>query len=79
MIGLLIMFIIFGAFAALSVRYGVDSRTDSDRSAALRVSGRNQLIGGFGRHSAAGVSATTAEPSAPLRRGRARSPRHAGP
>ena len=30
MIGLLIMFIIFGAFAALSVRYGVDSRVDSD-------------------------------------------------
>ena len=30
MIGLLIMFIIFGAFAALSVRYGVDSRLDSD-------------------------------------------------
>ena len=29
MIGLLIMFIIFGAFAALSVRYGVDSRIDS--------------------------------------------------
>jgi hypothetical protein len=30
MIGLLIMFIIFGAFAVLSVRYGVDSRVDSD-------------------------------------------------
>ena len=30
MIGLLIMFIAFGAFAALSVRYGVDSRLDSD-------------------------------------------------
>ena len=30
MIGLLIMFIIFGAFAALSVRFGVDSRVDSD-------------------------------------------------
>jgi hypothetical protein len=30
MIGLLIMIIIFGAFAALSVRYGVDSRVDSD-------------------------------------------------
>ena len=30
MIGLLIMFIVFGAFAALSVRYGVDSRVDSD-------------------------------------------------
>jgi hypothetical protein len=29
MIGLLIMFIVFGAFAALSVRYGVDSREDS--------------------------------------------------
>jgi hypothetical protein len=29
MIGLLIMFIVFGAFAALSVRYGVDSRIDS--------------------------------------------------
>jgi hypothetical protein len=29
MIGLLIMFIVFGAFAALSVRYGVDSRVDS--------------------------------------------------
>ena len=30
MIGLLIMFIVFGAFAALAVRYGVDSRVDSD-------------------------------------------------
>jgi len=30
MIALLIMFIIFGAFAALAVRYGVDSRIDSD-------------------------------------------------
>ena len=30
MIGLLIMLILFGAFAALSVRYGVDSRIDSD-------------------------------------------------
>ena len=30
MIGLLIMFIVFGAFAALSVRYGVDSRLESD-------------------------------------------------
>jgi hypothetical protein len=29
MIGLLIMFIVFGAFAALSVRFGVDSREDS--------------------------------------------------
>ena len=29
MIGLLIMFIVFGAFAALSVRYGVDSRVES--------------------------------------------------
>jgi hypothetical protein len=27
---LLIMFIIFAAFAALSVRFGVDSRVDSD-------------------------------------------------
>ena len=26
---MLIMFIVFGAFAALSVRYGVDSRVDS--------------------------------------------------
>ena len=30
MIGLLIMFIVLGAFAALSVRYGVDSRVDSN-------------------------------------------------
>ena len=30
MIGLLIMFIVFGTFAALSVRYGVDSRVASD-------------------------------------------------
>jgi hypothetical protein len=29
MIGLLIMFIVFSAFAALSVRFGVDSREDS--------------------------------------------------
>ena len=29
MIAMLIMFIVFGAFAALSVRYGVDSRVDS--------------------------------------------------
>jgi hypothetical protein len=29
MIGLLIMIIVFGAFAVLSVRYGVDSRIDS--------------------------------------------------
>jgi hypothetical protein len=29
MIGLLIMFIVFGGFAALSVRFGVDSREDS--------------------------------------------------
>ena len=30
MIALLIMLIIFGAFAALSVRFGVDSRVDSN-------------------------------------------------
>ena len=30
MIGLLIMFLVFGVFAVLSVRYGVDSRVDSD-------------------------------------------------
>jgi hypothetical protein len=30
MIGLLIMFIVFAAFAALSVRFGVDSRVESD-------------------------------------------------
>jgi hypothetical protein len=29
MIALLILFIVFGAFAALSVRFGVDSRIDS--------------------------------------------------
>ena len=29
MIGLLIMFIVFGAFAVLATRYGVDSRIDS--------------------------------------------------
>ena len=29
MIALLIMFIVFGVFAALSVRYGVDSRDES--------------------------------------------------
>jgi hypothetical protein len=30
MVGLLIMFVLFGIFAALSVRYGVDSREDSN-------------------------------------------------
>ena len=30
MLALLILLIVFGAFAALSVRYGVDSRVDSD-------------------------------------------------
>jgi hypothetical protein len=30
MIGLLIMFIVFAAFAALSVRFGVDSRIESN-------------------------------------------------
>ena len=30
MLALLIMFIVFGAFAALSVRFGVDSRVDSN-------------------------------------------------
>ena len=30
MIGLLIMSIVFAAFAALSVRFGVDSRVESD-------------------------------------------------
>jgi hypothetical protein len=29
MLALLIMFIVFGAFAALSVRFSVDSRVDS--------------------------------------------------
>ena len=29
MIGLLIMFIVFAVFAALSLRFGVDSRIDS--------------------------------------------------
>jgi hypothetical protein len=30
MLALLIMLIVFGVFAALSVRFGVDSRVDSD-------------------------------------------------
>ena len=30
MIGLLIMFIVFAVFAVLSVRFGVDSRVESD-------------------------------------------------
>jgi hypothetical protein len=30
MIGLLIMFIVFAVFAALSVRFGVDSREESN-------------------------------------------------
>jgi hypothetical protein len=30
MIGMLIMFLAFAAFAALSVRFGVDSRVESD-------------------------------------------------
>jgi hypothetical protein len=29
MLALLVMFIVFGVFAALSVRFGVDSRIDS--------------------------------------------------
>ena len=78
MIALLIMFIVFGAFAVLSVRYGVDSRVEFGRSAPFRVSGRHQLIrGAAAAGAAAGVDC--AGPSgamsarAPPRPGRVRS------
>ena len=57
MLALLIMLIVFGAFAALSARFGVDSRVDSDRSAPLRLSGRHQLSDGAAATRVAGLSA----------------------